>query len=362
MPSPISVLIVTPAPDDRESTRWLVEDLLPEMRDRPDVEVALWYLRGPRWWVEAEPDPTADLVVDDLRTWLPARALDLVGLRRVGDGLRGLRLRGHLRRIHPQVVVLDDGLGARVLEHLGAHVLVVRSNREPAVDIHLEPPPAVRADVWIGAEGAPAGSVVLPPAPVRYYAAERALGDPGLQARLRTSVGLGPEQFVVVGWGGLGWVDGAGMFVRALWALEHRHGIAATGLWVATEGSPDEAARLEAEAERCGVGDRFRIEHGAAELRSCGDVAFLPFRDAAPDDWPLTALLSGLGVVAFAAVAATDPGIAVVADLDVDAAADAIAAEHGRTRESRRAAAYERLDIGPWLDRFLAEVRPLIPS
>ena len=347
------MLFVSAAPDDRPSTASL-ERIVRETARRPGLRATIWYLRSDG---SASGQVSHDhFVVDDLRTWLPARLFDLVGLRVVGDRLRGLRLRRERGRVSPDVVVLDDGLGERVVAHARDAVRVVRINDTPPLDLAKEPAPSTDAAVWISRR------VVAPPAgewvrggEVHDFERARSLGCPTSVTRTRGQVGIDTGTFVVVGWGSGGWLDGADLFVRTLWALAAHHSVEATGLWVATELSPDEEARLMVEAGRCGLGERFRILRGSEDLRCCGDAVLLPYRDRS-DGSEMATIGSGLPVVAFAAAGADDGAVTVVADLDVEAAAAALARVDPADRPERMHDAYERLDVRPWVDELFQAV------
>lgn len=366
-----TVLVVAAAPDRRASSRSLL-DLVAELDRRPETAVALWYLRDGE---DPEPGaPAPDHVVDHLRTWRPAVVVDRVLGPANGNRLRAVRLRRWLRDLDPDVVLLDDGLGDRILGSLGPSVVrVARRNVEPPDTALLEPAAPPSADLWLvapGADPAPADAgAVLVERPVRDLAEAARLAAPVAQARLRERAGLPPDAPVVVGWGE-GFLDGTELFPRLLWALAARHGVVAHGLWVGPLVTPDEEARLRAEAERCGVGERYHLVREGPALRTCGDVAVLPYRDRADDprqptaELPMVAVAvaAGLPVAAFAAaVALDDPAVTSVADLDLDALAAAVAAglAGDRSPAGRRArveAARRRLDVRPWADDLLAAV------
>jgi hypothetical protein len=353
------VLVVAPSALDRPSTPQL-RLLLEAMVRRPDVTVDVWFLR-PIWYGDVlEPLPTSGRppwIVDELRTWPPGRALEAIGLGRVAAGLRGLRLRRRLREVGPDLVLLDDGVGDRILGPGEARaVRVARLNADVSPAAGLEAVATDGIDLWLTVPGGPAPAGAGAERSVSGLLGEhgwaRRQADPEVRARLRRSVGLEPDAFVVSGWGGTSWVDGPDLFVRALWALEAHHGIRAHGLWVAIDPEPQDVARLEAEAERCGVGDRFHLVSGDDELRLCGDAALLPYR-CEGDAFVLDALAAGLAVVAFEAVGWEDEGIEVVADLDVDAAAAALAAVDPSARDARVEAARHRLDPDGLVDELL---------
>ena len=133
--------------------------------------------------------------------------------------------------------------------------------------------------------------------------------------------------------------------LRALWVLEHRHGIKARGVWFGLDADPNAVDRLRAEAERCGVGDRFFVHPRNDPLvKFCGDVAFLPCRSPIDGREAREAVASGLGFVAYEGLVPPGSGVTVVPYLDVDAAGAEIAALSEIDRRSALQAAAARID------------------
>ena len=273
--------------------------------------------------------------------------------------LRGRRLRRWLKQTDPTVVVLDDGLGTRVIDSLRpAPRLAVRINEAPPDDIDKERPPATAADLTI----VPSNRTALPtgqtgtrsieqPLPAQRSRAAGRLAGPREVAEVRRRHDLPEDAPLVVGWGDDGWLDGPDVFVRVLWALEHRHGVAAHGAWFGLSADPHEIDRLHQEAERCGVGARFHHRPAdTTESRLCGDAAFLPYRSATSLDDLLEVACSGSLVVAFEAAGAADRLILAVPDLDVERAAAEIASGLGHDREHRSTRARGRFEPGPAAD------------
>lgn len=359
---PVRILVVVASPDARAGTERL-GDLVDALAARPDVTVEVWFLRcawNERRWPGSR-------LVDELRTWAPASALDAVGLRRVGAGLRGLRLRSWLRRAAPDLVVLDDGLGERVLGGLAPGVVVAhRYQTEPAPDAHLEAPPGRTPDVVLVP---PSGVGALPAVAagvervVEYetrddWAEARRAGSEGSRRRARRRLGVPDDAPLVTGWGDAGWVDGPDVFVRVLWALEDRHGIAAGGRWFGSDADAHEVERLRAEATRCGLGDRFDVHpFGTLEDRVCGDAVLLPSRDQVDDEQVLAAICSGAAVVTFPVTSLDDPAVHVVDHLDVDGAAAALVAVLAEDRDERAAGVRRRHDLQSLLDELVARGR-----
>lgn len=353
----LSLLVVTAAPDDRPSTETLGV-IVAELERRPDVDVEVWHLRATP---EETPWPGAP-VVDSLREWWPARVLEGVGVPRLPAAMRGLRLRAWNRRVAPDAVVLDDGLGERVLVGTpGRPVLVARRNATPPVHADWEPEPVATPAIVLVPPGdgapVPPGAVAIASPHVRDYTAARRAGEPAQRERTRELLGIDGSGPLVVGWGDDGWIDGPDLFVRALWALEHRHGVLAGGLWLGLGADPHEVDRLRAEADRCGVGDRcwFRPADTLA-ARCCGDAVFLPYRGAGDPAELLEAAAGGLEVVTFPGALVEDPAVVVVDHLDVDAAAAALDAALRSDRPALTASATDRLDVAPWVDRLLAAI------
>lgn len=340
-----TVLVVSAFAEDRpcDVDRGLVLDTI---RRRSGARVEQWYLRP----VPHSPPPDG-WIVDSLRTWPPARALSAVGLEPLAARLRGLRLRARLARLAPSVVVLDDGVGGRLLSALRRPArVVVRANEEPPRDEHLEPAFEGEIGALLVRRGAThprqaelerTGQVVHEPAAVvlRHQSEADADSDSldAAAADARRDLDLPEDAAIVVGWGEDGWLDGPDLFVRALWALEHRHDVRAHGVWAGLV-SRAEINRLEAEAERCGVGERFHLVPPTDRILVLGDAVFLPYRSDRPglDDETATAALSGAPVVCFPFAEPVDSAVTVVPHLDVDAAADALAKAMTVDRAGRR--------------------------
>lgn len=336
--SDLRVLAITAAPDDRSTTRRL-ELLLDEINRRPGHSAELWYLRHRL----DQASPSGRKVVDDLRTWYLSRSIERVAGTSVAARIRGLRLRTWLRKADPDLVLLDDGLGIRVLDPMRKlPVIVTRLNPEPPDtaedDRPFEGAPALRILV----DGAPANGAIAvpdtaecrPPAP----GAERC-ADAEFRRERRASLGLPAGGPLVTGWGDDGWLDGPDLFLRALWALHHRHGVAAHGAWFGLSADRHEAERLLRESERMGIREHFHIveDSGMAD-RLCGDAVFLSYRDSADPSEVAAAVLAGPSVTAFAACDIVEPSramVRVVDDIDVEAAATALATGLAEDRDQR---------------------------
>jgi hypothetical protein len=321
-----SILVVVAEPDGRLSTEQL-HRLVEVLGQRPNVRIEAWFLRDyhRHRWAGARN-------VDALRTWPVNRALEAVGLGTVGAFLRGRRLRRWFAALDPDAVVLDDGFGARLLPAARRPPLVVvRRNPVPGHDYEFGEERRLEGDLVVSSlpagEGDPPWLQVAPfvdeltPAQVapRLEAAQTARARHGL-----------PEGVpLVTGWGEDWWIDGADAFVRALWFLEHRHGVVAHGAWFGRFDDEDRS-RLEAEAERCGLTGRLHLcDLGDTEDWWCGDVVVLPGRIPLEFDVALMAGACRTPIAVYAPAPVGLPWLFEVPFLDVPslarAAADALA-------------------------------------
>lgn len=351
-------MIVTNSNDDRSSTAALREIAAALDRD-PDVQLSVFLLRRRGAGNDTWP---SERVVDDLRRWWPAVVADRILSPTVAGRLRGMRLRWWLHRADPDVVILDDGLGHRVIEHLRRRPVVVnRCNIDPPPGALDDTVPYDDPDLVI----APAGALVDRSTPVvrehrfwRSGAAAR-LADDRIRRDLRRRLGVAEDAVLVTGWGADGWLDGPDLFVRALWALEHRHEVAASGLWFGSQ-IPAEVRQLRSEADRCGIGDRFDVRpydgDGEAPLDAlCGDVVLLPTREALLVDHVMPASISGLRTVTFEVARIDDERVILVPDLDIEAAATALLAALDGDRVARSRALLDEVDVTTW-SRHLIDV------
>lgn len=355
-----SVLIVTSSDDRRDSTAAL--RLIADTLGRHGVKVTVFLLRrdasDPTGWPGA-------IVVDDLRTWEPAARVEQLTSPAVAGRLRGARLRWWLRQADPDIAILDDGLGVRVIEPLRRRpVVVARLNAEEPADRHLRERSVRDPDLVV----APVGMEVDSPAPVlrepRFQRVDRdEASDPAGRRLLRRQLGIPEDAVVVGGWGNDGWLDGPDLFIRCLWALEHRHGIAAHGLWSGDE-RPDEVERFEEEAKRCGLEGRYHHRPydllGETPVEALGaDVVLLPSRAPLVPDHVTLAVDSGLTVVTSTAAELDGEGIEVVEHLDLDGAAARLAAALAAPRPRQTPAEVFDLDADRWTRRLLDALAPL---
>lgn len=350
-----SILIITNAYDLRDSTA-VLRRIASTLAGFDDTRVDVFLLRhsttNPLEWPRAR-------VVDDLRTWWPAALID--GLApTVAGRLRGLRLRWWLHQIDPDVVLLDDGLGARVIEHLTPRPFVVsRVNLDRPTGAFGEPDSVAESDLVI----APPDVTVPDSLPVlrehrfRSFSDAVRAADGDVRRATRQRLGLAEDAVVLSGWGTDGWLDGPDLFVRVLWALREHHGIDAHGIWFGTD-QPAEMRRLREEAERCGVDDRYHQfpyhGHGEVPLDALSaDVVVLPTREALLHDHIVPAAVAGLVTVTFHVADVDDRWIWSVDDLDIDAAAvEVVRALEGDRAERSRKVMLE-VDMAVWSRHLL---------
>lgn len=357
--SALSILVVTSTPDHRNSTAEL-DALITELRRRPGVTVHVWFLRP------GESPPWQDSrVVDDLRTLPVPAAIDKLGLSPVAGAIRGRILRRWWTEVAPDVVVLDDALGERLLPDDRSAVVVHRMNPDAPGDAALEARATTAADIQlVPLEGspseAPTGLVVLDTLARTDMERARPFASASSRTIVRRRLGVPTDGVLVVGWGEHAWFDGPDIFVRALWNLRERHGIDAHGMWAGSDDDGEVAAVLQDEAERCALVDH--ISHrpqSPIDVRLCGDAVFLPYRDGGSIELVHEAAVAGCQVVSFPVWQATSPGLRLVDYLDVEAATAALAASVGADEEARaayRASASARLDIAPFVDDLLDAV------
>lgn len=259
MNSPVSILFVSDAPDGRSSTEQ-VQLLVDAAARRNDVDLTVWFLRG-------GPDRLAwptNTVVDDLRRWPVSRVFSAVRLERVAGGLRGLRLRRMYAEVSPNVVVLDDGLGERIIPARYRPMIVVRRSEQPYWNEFAEP--SVVRSV----------AMTMSPGPVFHAVPATERVDHTIRQRL----GLGADTPVVVGWGPLGWVDAPDVFVRALWHMIRLGAPDVEGVWFSSSFDTELRQRLDDEVERCGLTGRVQFVDEEPPTDWRGDAVFLPRRDA----------------------------------------------------------------------------------
>lgn len=358
---PLSVLVLSAYPDERRCTQDL-KTIRDHHAERHGCDVHVWFLRRKDHqvlWHDSR-------VVDGLRTWLPARTLSAVGLEQLAGALRARVLRRWFRAVDPDVVILDDGLGERLLPYCPRPpVVVVRMNDEPPDLSSPEPSVDDRTRIEIvlmdptHTDHAPTGGqVIVRPgigdaALLRINSERRAIGRSAGEAQrdqARAALGIPSDAALVVGWGADGWLDGPDLFIRALWALEQR-GVQAHGLWLGLGSDQSELTRLRTEADRCGIGERMCFgEEATRELRLCGDAVLVTDRSPGRSrEELLEAIVAGLPVTAFETLDLTEASIDLVPPLDIPGAAAslerAVADRSTEARLGRQRAAERRLDL-----------------
>lgn len=353
----LSILVVTASPDERDSTAQL-ELLVTDLRRRPGVKVSVWHLRHG----EAPPWHGAK-VIDDLRTKAMPTTLDLLRITPVAGVIRGRELRRWWAEVDPDVVLLDDGLGERLLPADRSDLVVIRRlNAAPTDDAYLEAPPSSIVDVQLVPKGmsAPTQLVArtsLVTSPRHDHEAVRPFLDAASRMIVRRRLGVPTEGPLVVGWGDNAWFDGPDIFVRTIWNLRVQQGVDAHGLWVGGDEDGEVAALVADETKRCDLSSHIsHLSWSTVDVRSCGDAVLLPYRDPG-DLWTVQqAAVAGCEIVSFPVWEATDPALRIVPHLDVEAAAEALANALTGDRTTRAAAAGSRLDIGALVDDLLSAI------
>ena len=245
----LSVLLITESPDLRHSTRDL-ELAAQALRRRPDVRVGLWYLR------HGDRDPVGhSWVVDDLRTWRPAATLDRLGARLPANLIRGLRLRRRLRVLDPDVVVLDDGLGARVLNESNRQLLLTRRNAVGPSSDSLEPP-VLRSDAILDSDPwrpPPERVPSLEMGPLRDHAGSNSVNAMRVGRR---ALGLPEDVDVVVAPAS---ASNPELLIGVLRACKNGGRRRVHGLWVDPHCSPSECSAARERASLGGVSDVFHL-------------------------------------------------------------------------------------------------------
>ena len=273
---------------------------------------------------------------------------------RPSSWFKGWMLRRWLRDAAPDVVILDDGLGERIVKSISPSPLViVRPNREPPDTAGLEPPPSRGTDLALGGGLESVDPSGLPT--WTYLADQPRLAALAVEARAKTRVRFGIErdELLLVGWGSDPWLDGASLFIRTLWYLHHRYETQAHGLWVGLDPGSDASTELEREVDRCGLGEYMHFQPVDDEpTRWSGDAIFLPCRLELDLGQVVDALAAGSAVVSFAPPVLAHPSLLTVAPLDLDEAARTLT---GALREDpqSRVADSVRLDVGSWVSNFI---------
>ncbi len=347
--------MITAEPDERFSTGAL-RRIVREFDARPAVEVTTFFLRSS---LRSLDEWGSFRVVDDLRTHTVSRSLALFGARPSG-WFKGRTLRQWLAELDPDVVLLDDGLGERVVRSLSSRpVVVVRPNEELPVTAGLEPPPLSDGDLVLCATAEAVESAESLESGYLVEAQRLAALAAPARAATRKRWSVPANEPLLIGWGPDPWLDGTSLFIRTLWYLQHRHETPVHGAWLGLSPGTDAFEELEREVERCGLTGRMHF-HGNddATTRLAGDAVYLPHRTESDLGAVVDAIASGNAVVGFAPAVLNDPSFLTVPPLDLDAAAQALAVVL-REDPQRRVDRTMRLDVGRWVSSFIEVVDDL---
>lgn len=267
MSQTLSVLFVSALADDRRSTEHL-EAAASALRDRGHGSIGLWFLRPgtrPARFTDAA-------VVDSLRTWTPAAGLDRIGLRPLGDRLRGMRLRRWFRAIDPDVIVLDDALGERVIPRGSRAAIVHRRNPTPPILDGEEPPARIEPRGLLTGVSSDAAGSDLPTCtlgPLGGLDPARAASEPGVRAAARSACGLPAGARVLAAWPQV-LHDPTDLLAAVASEPD------AFGLWADPGATPTELAGVRDAAGALGVRDRVRIvSTSRPTVRLCADAAIV---------------------------------------------------------------------------------------
>lgn len=341
--------MVTAEPDDRPSTAALLR-IVQELDRRAEVEVTTFFLRTSAALAD---DWGRFRIVDDLRTHPVSRALSMFGARPSG-WFKGRMLRRWLAEVDPDVVLLDDGLGERVVQSVSPRpFVVVRPNAERPITADLEPPALRDADLVLRATSEDAESTQSLESGHVVHAQRLARLATAAQTAERERWSVPDDEFVLVGWGPDPWLDGTNLFIRTLWYLQHRHETAAHGVWLGLSPDSGAVAELQMEVERCGLAGRMHFRGNDDETnRLVGDAVLLPHRTVSDLGQVLEAIASGAPVVGFAPAVLEDPSFLTVSPLDLDGAARMLAVAL-REDPQRRLDRSKRLDVARWASSFI---------
>jgi glycosyltransferase involved in cell wall biosynthesis len=323
--------------------------------------------------------------MDELDQWRPARAFEVLRVRRAAQVLKGARLRWWLRRRRSVDVIYVNGLeAARIVGYLP------RSHPPVVVHVHglaeVESSPlsdvdraAVldRARAFVAASDEVAAALVaLGVAPDRIHRHDHFVGGAdqlpaSIERPTRAQLGLGDGELVVGGIGTADWWAAADQFVLVAWALRTRRpDLPLRFVWIAGDDDPKVLWPLRHDLANAGVDDITVVTEGRRPLDYLAvmDALVLSTRVESQELVALEAAAGGVVVVATDNVArhtAVDDLAVVVPYLDLDALVGAILAvmddpEARAEQVARgRAVALDRHDVtvgGPALLDLLAAV------
>lgn len=346
--------MVSGAPGDDPASLEL-RDLVDELDRRPGVEAVSWFLGSSRT-VPARDD---ERIVDELRTdWRMARVDRLLGAS-VGARVRGARLRWWVRSVRPDVVVLDDGLGAHLFGDLSQHRVVVRLTSRLEVDpvggsVFAGRPAAVLAES-VDDPRLVDGVPVVPFVHRRDRTTARAMCRFDERATARAAAGLPSSERLVVGWSSDPWNESGDLFVRTLWHA-HRSGHRWHGCWLADPLGASVDHVLD-EARRCGVLDHLDVRQDTHdELECVADLVWLPARHGVDTERVRNVLCAGVPVATFEGVhvGIESPDIQRVPDLDLPVLAATVDSVDDDGRHARAARADAEFGVAAVADTLLA--------
>lgn len=286
-----SLLVVSAAPDRRTSSTAL-RNLVLALDERADVQVSIWYLRDG----DGERADGAR-IVDELRQWAPSKALERVGLGRLAGVLRGRRLRSWYRDVDPDAVLLDDGIGLRVVPRGANPKVVVRENDQPPADSAMEPILVAvdQADIVIAARprrGDRGNTVVVAGDLTNHLDSDRRSKVAATRSALRLNEGA-----LVAGWAGQDEHRDLERFMRVIRELDAGQPVA--GVWFARV-EPASTAGFIRLADSHGLGDRVSLRSDSFRwsAASAADAVLLPEGESQLDGRHGELAVDGVRIVA----------------------------------------------------------------
>jgi hypothetical protein len=243
-----------------------------------------------------------------------------------------------------EVVLLNSAFAAPVLQTPLPGRVVARIPELGVALTGILPPDQLaallaRADAFVAVSGAVRDHLVDEHgvAPERITVVGGALDRPRVPgtdevAAARAAMGLAPDRPVVAACGVLEWRKGHDLFVQLGVALRSR-GVLPTLLWIGDARTDTERTRWDEDVEAAGLGGQVVCSGMLADALPAIGAADLFVLTSREDPFPRVALEAGLmarPIVAFASggvteLVGTDAGV-VVAPIDVEAMADAVAA------------------------------------
>lgn len=358
----LRVLVVTSAPDDRRSTAAL-RGAVAELAGAAQAEVHVWFLRGSpatagTWGRSAAPTGWSGSVrvIDDLRMWWPVRTARRLGLDGFAGRIAGARLRLWRRAASPDVVVLDDALGGRLLGRRRPAVLAVRHNSLPPVGAELESRWTGPVDIEISPAGSASGpaphdgrALVLEPVWVEPVAG---IGESPVPD-LRRVFGL-PTEVAIVMWCGRSSESALDDLVTVLAEVEARGGPAAHGLVVDDRLTHDRLSVIRRTAEDRGFGDRIHPRPVATPPLMFAADAVVSTDAVLDDDLAAALLRAGVCLVSPPGHRVAAPALVELAPVEPTTVAGALQRLLAVGRAERAAGSRAELDAEPLAQGLLA--------